>query len=351
MGFNLYGMLAFDALFIFDPFSFIISLEATLAIRKGTSILFGIHFKGKLSGPTPWHVEGEVTFGILFFDITIGFSATWGDPPPVMAAATEDLLALLKKELDALPNWRTDVKDSQHQFVTLKSLEDENNAPLVLHPFGELIFSQRSIPLNYTIEKYGTKKPKDDKRLEFSEVRIGSQETGTATEKELFAPGHYTKLTEKEKLNRKSFEPLDSGFRLSDSGKLLTASPHLEPLVMDYELNYTEDDIEKSKFTMAIAGFKHMASYAAVSRSEIGWRATALNAKNRPEEVSLNKGGYAIASTANLKAHTVQDAQGKEIPLMGDSLAEINEIYNTIISEDPQMASELQIVENFELVN
>jgi hypothetical protein len=102
---------------------------------------------------------------------------------------------------------------------------------------------------------------------------------------------------------------------------------------------------------MAIAGFKHMASYAAVSRSEIGWRATALNAKNRPEEVSLNKGGYAIASTANLKAHTVQDAQGKEIPLMGDSLAEINEIYNTIISEDPQMASELQIVENFELVN
>src|SRR5690606_19383206 len=131
MGFNLYGMLAFDAIFIFDPFSFGISLEATLAIRKNTSILFGIHFKGVLSGPTPWHVEGEVTFGVLFFDVTIGFSATWGDRPSEITRVTVDLLEKVKQEIFDIRNWRTELAEQQHQAVTLKKLEDTENGPVV----------------------------------------------------------------------------------------------------------------------------------------------------------------------------------------------------------------------------
>ncbi len=200
-------MLAFDALFIFDPFSFIISLEATLAIRHNTSILFGIHFKGVLSGPTPWHVEGEVTFGLLFLDVTISFSATWGDPPPEIAAATEDLLAKVDHELDVIQNWKALLSEYQHQFVTFKSLEDEENPPLVLDPFGELMFSQRTIPFNYDIEKYGTSKPKNEKRFEITEVKIGADVQSINYEKEMFAPGQFTKLSEKEKLSRKSYEP------------------------------------------------------------------------------------------------------------------------------------------------
>lgn len=350
MGFNLYGMLAFDALFIFDPFSFIISLQATLAIRKGTSILFGISFKGKLSGPTPWHVEGEVTFGILFFDITIGFSATWGDPPPEIASATEDLLALLKKELDALPNWQAVFTKNQHQFVTLKKLEDEPGAPLVLHPFGQLIFSQRSIPLNYNIEKYGQKKPKDDKRFEISEVKIGTEPNGNTPVKEFFAPGNFTKLSEKEKLSRKSYEELDSGFKLQDSDKLLTAHPHLDPTVMDYELNYTDDDIVGSQFTLADHAFYQMTRHAAVSKSELAWNQVAMNAKNKPEVVSVNKGGFVIAKTSDMKAHTKAVADGTTLQFTAETLAEIKNTYEALLTEDPELASEIQIVESFELV-
>ena len=99
MSFNLYGMLSFDALFIFDPFSFIIAIEATLAIRRKTKVLFGISFKGKLSGTNPWHVEGEVTFGLLFFDVTIGFSHTWGDTLAVPPAETVDLVGIAATQL------------------------------------------------------------------------------------------------------------------------------------------------------------------------------------------------------------------------------------------------------------
>ncbi|MEL6986439.1 MAG: DUF6603 domain-containing protein, partial [Bacteroidota bacterium] len=132
LGFNLYGMLAFDALFIFDPFSFKISLEATLAIRQGTSILFGIHFKGELSGPRPWHVEGSVTFGLLFFDVTISFSATWGDPPAEVDSTTSDLLALMEEQLDTIENWRARTEQSQHEYVSLRDFKEEVDSPLVL---------------------------------------------------------------------------------------------------------------------------------------------------------------------------------------------------------------------------
>ncbi|GGW37033.1 DUF6603 domain-containing protein [Arenibacter certesii] len=341
--FNLYGMLAFDALFIFDPFSFIISLEATLAIRKGTSVLFGIHFKGRLSGPTPWHVEGEVSFSVLFFDVTIGFSATWGDPTPSVVSATEDLLSIVTRELEALPNWQALYSENQHQYVTLKSLEDGVDASLILHPFGELKFSQRSIPLNYNIEKYGTKKPKDEKRFQISEVKVGEDVNQIDLQKEFFAPGHFTQLTEKEKLNRKSYEELDSGFKLKDSNKLLTADPVLDPTVMDYELNYTEDDEVKVNLRLPKTGFNHMSRLAAVSKSEIAWNRSALNAINKPKEVILNDNGYAIAKTSDMKEFEGQ--------FRASTLAEINKAYEALISEDPELVSKLQIVESFELAN
>lgn len=342
MGFNLYGLLAFDALFIFDPFSFSIALEATLAIRKRTSILFGIHFKGLLSGPTPWHIEGEVTFAILFFDVTIGFSATWGDSPVTIGTSTEDLLARLTSELKDLRNWRTELPAYQHQQVTHRKFEGQENAPLVLYPFGELLFSQRSIPLNYKIDKYGSQKPLNANQFTISGVKVGGSTESTEGEKEMFAPGHYTSLSESEKLSRKSFELLTSGFRLKDSGKLRTAHPHLDPVDMNYELNYTSDD-KQVPFLISMLAFKHMARHSAVSKSDLSWHQASASPLNSPAKVVVQKGGFALADTMNLT-----DVAGG---YRASTLAEANLQYAMLVDKDPQMASKVQIVESFELVN
>ena len=273
LGFNLYGMLAFDAIFIFDPFSFKISLEATLAIRKGTSILFGIHFRGELSGPNPWHIEGEVTFGILFFDVTIGFSATWGDPPVEIASASEDLTARLVRELDTIENWRAITLPHQHEYVSIRDLEDDLDSPLILHPFGELQFSQRSIPLNFKMDKYGNNVPQDENEFSISKVKIGNDELSFDYKKESFASGHFIDLKEKEKLNRKSFESYDAGFTLKNSGKLDTAPPELDPTIMDYEVDYTNDN-PKHNFVMPVKGFNILNRNAAVSKAEVSWTKT-----------------------------------------------------------------------------
>jgi hypothetical protein len=342
MGFNLYGLLAFDAIFIFDPFSFSIALEATLAIRRNRSILFGIHFKGKLSGPTPWHIEGEVTFAVLFFDVTIGFLATWGDSPRTIATTTEDLMARLTGELKDLRNWRTELPEFQHHQVTHRNFDGQDDPPLVLYPFGELRFSQRSIPLNYKIEKYGSQKPLNDSQFAVSTVKVGGETEVTDAEKEMFSPGHYTKLSESEKLSRKSFELLTSGFRLKDSGKLLTAQPLVAPVDMDYELNYTNDD-KNVPFLLSALAFKHMTRQSAVSKSVLSWHQATSSPLNSPAKVVVDKGDYAIANTDNLT-----DIGGG---FRASTLAEAKVQYSMMVDKDPELASKIQIVESFELAN
>ena len=58
-GFNVYGFISYDVLFQFDPFKFIASFEAELALREGTSTIMGIHLSGQLSGTSPWNALGD----------------------------------------------------------------------------------------------------------------------------------------------------------------------------------------------------------------------------------------------------------------------------------------------------
>ncbi|MEZ5042477.1 MAG: DUF6603 domain-containing protein [Saprospiraceae bacterium] len=348
-GFNLYGLLAFDALFIFDPFSFIISLEATLAIRRGTSILFGIHFYGKLSGPTPWHVEGEVSFSIFFFEVSIGFSATWGDPPSEIAAATEDLRALLGKEIADQRNWTVVVPTNNHQYITLRQLDETEAALLIIQPFGQLIFSQQALPLNYKIEKYGEAKPKDADQFSVTKVTIGDsgeeENQATAKVQELFAPGHFTKLSDSQKLSRKSFESLDSGFQLTDSGKIKTPAPHLSPYEVEYELDYTGDDQPANTQLTKIdkGGFKQLSRSAAVSQAAISWLRANNGSLNQPETVELPVAGYTLANTADLSAHLPNFTVGSQ--------AEAFAKYNELVRNQPELATAIQVVETFELAS
>src|SRR5207244_8530941 len=91
-GFNVYGFIGYDVLFQFDPFKFIADFAAGLALRLGSSVIMGIRVSGELSGPTPWDAKGDASFSILFFDITVSFHETWGDPPDAIGSETEHLV-------------------------------------------------------------------------------------------------------------------------------------------------------------------------------------------------------------------------------------------------------------------
>ena len=106
--FKIDGYVTFDALFQFSPFYFIISISASLSVRVFGVGLFSVRMRGSLEGPTPWHVEGTGSISLLFFDIDVDFSHTWGEEvdttlPPI------DVMPLLKAEYEKLENWKAEV--------------------------------------------------------------------------------------------------------------------------------------------------------------------------------------------------------------------------------------------------
>lgn len=342
MSFNLYGMLSFDALFIFDPFSFIIAIEATLAIRRKTKVLFGISFKGKLSGTNPWHVEGEVTFGLLFFDVTIGFSHTWGDTLAVPPAETVDLVGIARSELSEDRNWQSSAGRGVNHTVTHRKLDALEEDQIVVFPFGELTFSQQTLPLNYDIEKYGSLRPLTTGQIAIQEVKIGTAKQTIDYRKELFAAGHYTNLTERQKLDRKSFERFDSGFTVRDSDKLKTSPPDLAPVNLDYELNYTDDDAPETLFAgIAVQAFDRMRLGAAVANAELSRINSTKSGLNRVRTASVSADDFAIANVVDL----TEVAEAKR----ASTLSEAQRILDGLIAESPELEDELQIVNAYEL--
>ncbi|MDX2280168.1 MAG: DUF6603 domain-containing protein [Saprospiraceae bacterium] len=358
-GFNLYGLLAFDALFIFEPFRFVISLEATLAIRHNTSILFGIHFRGKLAGPRPWNVEGEVSFSVFpFVTITIGFDVTWGDPALPATTNTKDLIAVFKTEVRNNSNWKVELPDYHNLFVSLREFDEVEQALLIVHPFGKLVFSQRALPLDFEIEQFGTLKPLNLKRLSITKITAGNNPDATknitlniSDVQELFAAGNYSNLSESEKLSRKSFETFNSGKRLEDVGNVKSVQTPLILTDVDYELDYTGDDApvaptkNDKSVKMRVEGFDHLRRNAAVSKSAVSWDKIPGLSLNSPEPVQIIEQEYFVVRESNMEA-LIKDG----IALRAATKTEAIQKMRAWESLNPDDSGVLQVVELHELI-
>jgi hypothetical protein len=338
-GFNVYGFIGFDLLFQFSPFKFIAAFAAGLALRRGGSVLMGIRVSGELSGPTPWDAKGEASFSILFFDITVSFHETWGDRPDAIGSETEDLVQRLTQEINDNRNWKADIPDNNSLHVSLKKLDPPPDK-LVIHPFGVLTFSERLVPLEVTINKFGNKVPKDAKRFEIKPTDSGML-TQPATEQ--FAPANFITLNDSAKLARPSFEQMKSGFRLEGSSTLIV--PATVSKSVDYEMTY----LRKKRDLRIFAGvykyakdlFKASLRAGAVANSTLSYTNKRLSS-NAPDPVQLKREGYAVASTSDLTLHSGSQVAG--------SYTEASEILDRLVAQDPSLRGKVQIVAEHELV-
>jgi hypothetical protein len=129
-------------------------------------------------------------------------------------------------------------------LVTLKTIEP-NESTIIAHPCGILNVSQKLVPLNMSIDKYGNQSLSGDAKFSISKVVLGSEQTGTGTVKEEFAPGQYFELSDAEKLSLRDFEKYDSGVSISGSGSL--KADYVAELEVEYELKYLH---KKTLFTL-----------------------------------------------------------------------------------------------------
>jgi len=350
MGFNVYGFLGYDVLFQFDPFRFIARLYGGIALREGTSVIAGINISAQLSGPTPWDARGDASLTILFFEISVGFHVTWGDPPGAIDHQAEDLLAVLQRELTDTRNWRADLPPNNHLHVTLKKIEPPaGEAPLIIHPMGVLTFSQRSLPLeDYVIDKVGTKVPLNINKLKLSNansngagVPANFQDT-----REEFAPGEFSNMSDSDKLSRRSFERLPSGFALSGTSNLVVPLP--VPCDVTYELSYLHRKVAKLEFRgivkFALRAYDRLVKGSAVRKSALSHLQTRIS-MNAPEQVVVSDEAFALASVSDLTLLKASDSEQVRFKTQAEAYQRQQEL----IRQNPALAGKVQVVSHFEL--
>jgi hypothetical protein len=321
------GYFSFDALLRFSPFYFIVEVSTGFSVKVFGVGVWGVHLRGSLEGPTPWHINGSAKIELLFFSISVDVDVTFGESraetlPPIT------VMPLLKAEYEKIESWRATLPASGKLYVSLRELGEE--AALVLHPVGTLQISQRFAPLNLTLDKIGNQKPSDVNQASVS-VTAGSLEVKGPV-KERFASGQYFEMDDAAKLSAPAFELMESGVELSAAGQPWSVGS-LAVRNVRYELIILDSAFKRFQtgfFKFWDALFTHFRAGAAISRSSIS---LANEKRMKPFEdrvivtgdqytVAFQSDNSAIAATATYSSYAEAQAHLAEAVQLDPSLAE-----------------------------
>ncbi len=332
------GHLAFDALFQFSPFYFIISISASLSVKLFGAGLFSVRFRGSLEGTSPWHVEGTGSISILFWDVDVDFSHTWGEDedtklPPV------SVMPLLAAEFAKDENWTAELENQEMLSVSLAP--PQGVGELVLHPVGTLRITQRAVPLGIEIDKLGAQRPDDANRFDIK-VKTGGVEK-RADIQEDFATAQFQELSDSDKLKAQDYEKEDAGLELSLSGPQANTS-FVAKRIARYEQVIVDNNFKRKlfRFLPLIGGlFAHFLAGNAMSRSVTSARSKSL-AKPFDDKIKLHANGYVVV---NLADNSTLDSQAGSF----GSRARAEQAIKDEIAANPGLAGQIHIVRAHEM--
>lgn len=332
---NIYGFVSYDVLFQFSPFKFIADFGAGVALRRNTSVIMSIHVSGQLSGPKPWDARGEASVSFFFFSVSVPFHVSWGDANTEAAAIKEDIIALLQAALNDNRNWKAGIPANNKLLVSIRSIPESSMA---VHPFGILTFSERLVPLEIEIKKFGNKLPKDASKFE---IKVNDTSLKTDEEREQFAPASFFEMKDAEKLSRPSFELMKSGFTITGSAQL-KAPPHIVKKPVDYEFSYLGKTRKPKKDKYKYPGlfFKAATKSAAASQAVLSHQNNRVS-MNAPAKIAIKEEQYVLANVSDMKLY--DDA------LTAASFTEALQHYNDLLILKPEMKDKVQVLAEYEL--
>jgi uncharacterized protein DUF6603 len=228
-GFSIEGYVGFDVLVQFWPPHFIADFKAGIQLKRGKTNLFKVDVRGTLEGPIPLRVAGKATFGILWWDYTVGFDKTLiGGSGSVVTEALDVLTELRNRFNDPL-SWRTELPPAVGQIVGVRSAPRAGG--LWLHPLGRLIVQQAVVPLNTAraIDRVGAFVPKDDRRFRVTRARVGDAQASPQPVTDEFPDSQFFDLTDAERLSAPGMVQREAGVSFgtdayaSDAGAAVSA--------------------------------------------------------------------------------------------------------------------------------
>lgn len=335
---NVQGHVGFDALFQFSPFYFVIEISASLSANVLGVGLFSVRVHGTLEGPTPWHIQGTGSISLLFFDVDVDFSETWGETsdtslPPIA------VLPILSAEYEKVDNWRAELPQAKSLHVSLRKVDAA--AELVLHPVGSLRVSQRAVPLDLKIDKVGSQTPSDANRFSLS---VG---TGGFTKKadvpELFAKAQFVNLTDSQKLDLPAFEPITGGAELFVATDDTRAGNAVKRVVR-YESHII--DTNYKRFTRVFTKwfgslFEHFLAGNATARAEVS---ASSRQKLDPfeEKIAVKPEGFAVAFARDNTPYA-----GQTVTFASSAAA--HQFLQDEIAVDANFARDLHVIPSYEV--
>jgi hypothetical protein len=334
---NVKGHLAFDALFQFSPFHFIIAISASLSVNVFGAGVFSVSISGSLEGPARWHVKGHGSISLLFWDIDVDFEKTWGESPNTELPPIA-VLPILQGEIDKAENWRAVPPASSNLLVSLRKLPADG--PLVLHPLGVLRISQRAVPLELKLDKVGTQKPSDVNRLSIAVSGGGLARKADAVER--FAPAQFQDFSDADKLSKPAFSPQTSGVDLSAAGPDSRSSVMVKRIVRYEEIII---DNNYKRFARRFRGyvgslFELFLAGNSVARSDLS-RHSKRRLQPFDEKIAVSEETYTVAFQSNNKAYAAEAVSFRSEASARDYLARK-------IGEDASLADTLHVIPNFE---
>ncbi|MCT9098241.1 DUF6603 domain-containing protein [Haloarchaeobius sp. HME9146] len=235
---SIWGGLGFDALFRFNPFSFIIDFFAHFGVAfKGWELTVGID--GTMSGPTPFNLRGKAKFSVGPFDVSKQFDVTLGKDAKTKQLPTAEVLPELVDALSEPKNWDAQLPGDGNAIATLRSAKSaeareqarqsaqggsgagdvEPEQPIIAHPLGTLTVRQTVVPLNYHIEKFGEARPTTYDEFRIAGVTLGGvRDRDRQPVDEEFAPAAFRKMDDAKKLESDDFVDLEAGTTAGDIG-------------------------------------------------------------------------------------------------------------------------------------
>ncbi len=339
-----HGYLSLDALIQFNPFKFLVEIGAMLAVSLFGADVLSVRVRLSLEGPSPWHAWGEAHVSISFFffsvSVTVSFDVTFGEDrrevlPPVEVFVP--LLAAFKK----VGNWQAALPPGGNLMVSLREIPAEEQADkLILHPFGILEISQKVVPLNLDIDKFGTNAPLDIHRyFEVKSLTLGAETFGKDrldVLKEQFAPAQYHQMGDAKKLSSRSFEKMDSGVRIKGSDKL--KSSYVAALEVVYEVIYVPEKRERKFWKIVTELFGVFLRTNATAQADLAFEPKRPSPLDAPE-TKVNPEEFVIANTDTLEAHAED--------LVFATQADADAACATLTAQDPALGKKLEVMPKY----
>jgi hypothetical protein len=329
-----------DALIQRSPFHFIVEISTSFSVKVFGVGVWGLGIDLTLEGSTPWHAQGSGTISLLFFSIDVPIDFTFGDArnttlPPVA------VMPILAGELGKRSNWKAQLPSGSNLLVSLRKL-DPAEADLVLHPVGTLQVSQGAVPLDLTLDKFGSQKPSDANRFRLSVTSAGMSKVRDLQQP--FAPAQFMQTDDATKLSEPAFSPQDSGVELAPAGQVYASATAITRVVRHHLtiLDATLAPKRQRFFLYPGALFQHWLKGASVTRSGLS--------AYRDELTHPYAGSVAVAPETYAVAHQADNTLLHPAAATFTSRAAAMDHLAGAVAADPSLAGTLHVLPQFEVV-